>query len=296
MTAQVYAGPRRGDDSPPAAADGLPPAEFRPPAVRLRRPLVAEVLDAHRLEACQCDSIDLGAGQRPWRPVVGIVAVIAGAGDDQQRPAVCHQVADIRDCLTPGRIRQGLERHALHYKIECITPAGRRIQQVGSDVVHSRRGKPPPSRPDGAGRHVECHRVESARRHELRILSETAANNQRTPPGAVESDRAGPADQQLVWHAAIPWDDRGACLGRRIERLEPAHGFPGGQCLAGKSPGMLLWVDGRRWRLRGFIGGHPASMEHSCARRQRVRRSEPGRRDPRRTGAADRSASRCVRT
>ena len=84
------------------ATGALTPAELRPPAVRRRPPLVADLLDAQPLQSGDRERFDFGAGQRPRRPIVGIAALVAGTRDNQQGSTACHHEADVRDRREPS--------------------------------------------------------------------------------------------------------------------------------------------------------------------------------------------------
>src|SRR5262249_39773515 len=100
----VIARPGRSAAAWPAGTRGVGPAELRTPTMRRRWSAVAEFVDSHRPQAGRGQRVDLGAGEGPRGPVVGFADLVAGARDNQQRSAGRYRVADVRDCVAPGRI------------------------------------------------------------------------------------------------------------------------------------------------------------------------------------------------
>ena len=161
-----------------------------------------------------------------------------------------------------GGIRQRLQRHALDYQVEPMSPRRGRGQEIGGDVAHRRAREAVPRGADRARRYVEGRRLEPEPGDVLRVAAEAAANHHGPPPVTVEPRRTGPADQQLVRRPAVPWNRGMPGRGRGVEPLEPAGGIPGDKRLAGEQPRVRVRLGHRPWRRNGFLGAHPASLGH----------------------------------
>lgn len=140
-----------------AGEDGLPAGELRPPAMRRRGSLITDFLYADRLKSRCRKGVDLCAGERPWRPFIGILVRVARPGDDQERATGRDEVANVCDRLPTGRIRQGLQRQTLHHQVKGTMPGSRRARPcrfVGGHAANLGHAQMPGQReaPGGADR------------------------------------------------------------------------------------------------------------------------------------------------
>src|SRR5207249_3463740 len=127
------------------------------------------------------------------------------------------------DRLRPQVGRQNLERVGLKYKIESVTPSGRRVEEVGSEVFHFGCGKTFAGSANRSFGNVEGRGTKAPGRKLFGIVAQATADCQRSfSRGRL---RMGlPKIEQVRIGAKIgPRNSALPCLDRKSTRLNSSH-------------------------------------------------------------------------
>ena len=88
---------------------------------------IADQFQARHLQTLDREGLEVGAAQRPRRPIYRCVTILR-YGQHQQLASWCHETSDVEGDCGPQPYRQGLRGVRLHHKVEMPTPLGWRIQ------------------------------------------------------------------------------------------------------------------------------------------------------------------------
>jgi len=154
---------------------------------------------------------------------------VVRGGDHEQRPARRHHTRHLLDGRRVERDRHRLDREALHDEVERVVPLGRRIEQVGGPVLDDGAWEARARRRDRRRRDVEGDDIEAALGDELGVGAQSAADDERAAPGAVQILR--PLRDERMGFVAVPRHGALAVSGLDVERFEEsrrvdvAHGY-----------------------------------------------------------------------